>query len=219
VPRLGEVLGALLTDVVRARLAADELTAQALAAYRADPVLSSMSVPRVTVSNMTIRLRYITSAVETPEPRPVDVVRANTTWNTMLRTKTVPGVLSGDQLAKAQQSLVDSPIGIPQDALDRCRAGELGPIVDLTASELFRRVPATDLRQPLQAAVQRDAGALGEELREQQAADQALRSHLEVEVAADKLAATSPEAVQTLEFTISLNDVEEIIGTPAEGEG
>lgn len=215
-PRLGEVLGALLTDVVRARLAADELTAQALSAYRADPVLSALSVPRVTVSDMTIRLRYITSSVQTPEPRPVDAARAGRTWNELLRTKTLPSVLSGDQLTKIQDSLADAPVPVTQDAFDLCRAGQLGPIVDLTASELFRRVRSPEIRQPLQSAVQRDAAALGEELRDLQVADQALRSHLEIEVAADKLAGTSPESVQTLEFTISLDDVDEIIGSSEE---
>jgi hypothetical protein len=238
VPRLGEVLGGLLTDVVRARLAADALTADALDAYRADRVLASMSVPRVTVSDMTVRLRFLVSDVTVPEPRPVDLGRAQDGWNVVVRERVVPQLLRGregdealrEDVQRLREAIETEPIVVDPDLLGRAVNGDLDPLADVTAAALLDRVRAlstaarrrlgtiAQLREELQRGVRRELALFIERLRQSQAVEQSLGSRLQVEVVSDLLQQAPAESLQQLEVTVSIADVEELLATTPETE-
>jgi hypothetical protein len=231
VPRLGEVLGGLLTDVVRARLAADALTADALDAYRADPVLTSMSVPRVTVSNMTVRLRFLVSDVTVPEPRPLDIERAQDSWNVAVRERVLPQLLQGregdpalrEDGQRLREALEAEPIVVDPDLLRRAVNGDAEPLADVTVAALLDRVRGlstaarrrlgtlTQLREELQRGIRRELALFTERLRQSQAVEQALGSRLQVEVVSELLQQVPVESLQQLEVTVSIADVEELL--------
>lgn len=234
-PGLGEVLGGLLTDVVRARLAADALTADALDAYRADRVLASMSVPRVTVSDMTVRLRFLVSDVTVPEPRPVDLGRVQDRWNIVVSERVVPQLVRGregdealrEDVQRVREALETEPIVVDPDLLGRAVDGDVDPLADITAAALLDRVRAlstaarrrlgtiAQLREELQRGVQRELALFIERLRQSQAVEQSLGSRLQVEVVSDVLQQAPAESLQQLEVTVSIADVEELLaGTP-----
>ncbi|MEU6260249.1 hypothetical protein [Streptomyces sp. NPDC047043] len=238
VPRLGEVLGSLLTDVVRARLAADALTASAVEAYRADPVLASLSVPRVAVSDMTVRLKFLILGVLVPEPSPPDTVRAARVWNATVRDRVLPRLLIGpgrdtEGLREPVQQWRDAvradPVAVDIRALQRALDGDVTPLVDSTLSQVLERVrtlpPASQarlgkirLKEELQREFAREAPPFAEQVRQWQAAEQALRSRLDVEVAADRLQERPAETLQQIELTLSLADVEEFIDLATDTE-
>ena len=229
-PRLGEVLGALLTDVIRARLAADELTAEAVDAYRADPVLASLSVPRVTVSDMTVRLRFLVSDFAVPEPGAIDIARATEEWNVGVWDRVLTRFLRarGDDALREdvellRESLRNEPIIVGADVLQAAAGGDTDPLVSLTVSAALERVRAlppaarrrlgtlAQLREDLQREVTREAHVLTDRLGQRQAAEQVLRSRLEIEVEADKLQESRVESIQELDVTVTLADAEEFI--------
>ncbi|GAA3842186.1 hypothetical protein ACFS5L_05850 [Streptomyces phyllanthi] len=234
--RLGEVLGALLTDVVRARLAADALTARAVDAYRDDPILASFSVPRVTVADMTVRLAFSAADVAVPEPPPLDVVRAARQWNVTMRDKVLPRLLSGreelglDEAVKQwREALRRDPVALDAEALQRAVDGDSGPLVDSALGQLLERLRALPralqarleqlrLKEELRPELHREASSLAEQSRQWQAAEQALRSRVEVEVTADQLEQRRPETLQHIELTVSLVDIEELIGPATDTE-
>jgi hypothetical protein len=238
VPRLGEVLGGLLTDVVRARLAADALTADALDAYRADRVLASMSVPRVTVSDMMVRLRFLVSDVTVPETRPVDLGRAQDRWNVVMRERVIPQLLRGregdealrEDVQRLREALETEPIVVDPDLLSRAANDDVDPLADVTAAALLDRVRAlstaarrrlgtiAQLREELQRGVRPELALFIERLRQAQAVEQSLGSRLQVEVVSDLLQHTPAESLQQLEVTVSIADVEELLAATPETE-
>ncbi|MGW0558655.1 hypothetical protein ACWDZ6_31495 [Streptomyces sp. NPDC002926] len=233
---LGDVLGALLTDVVRARLAADALTASAVAAYRDDPVLASLSVPRVTVTGMTVRLAFSAAEVAVPDPQPLDVARAAREWNITLRDRLLPGLLPGreelgmDEAVRLwRDALRRAPVVLDAVALQRAVAGDPGNVVASTLDQLLERVRTLPqhaqarlqqirLKEELQRELPREVPPLAERARQWQAAEQALRSRVQVEVTADELERRRPETLQHIELAVSLADIEEFIGPATDTE-
>ena len=57
-PTLGEVVGALLRDVVHARSSADRFSAALSQQYLKDDILSNFPVPRIDINEITLNLRF-----------------------------------------------------------------------------------------------------------------------------------------------------------------
>jgi hypothetical protein len=237
-PRLGEVLGGLLTDVVRARLAADALTASSIDAYRADPVLASMSVPRVTVSDMTVRLRFMVSDVAVPDPRPLDLGRVQQLWNVAVRERVLTRLVQGredeairEDAQRLREALEAEPIALDNDVLRRALEGDTSALVDATVSTALDRVraltttirrrlgPVGQLREELQREATQEAAAFAERVQQEQSIEQALGSRLQVEVVSGTLEQAPAQTLQELEMTVSLADVEELLSPTTGTEG
>jgi hypothetical protein len=84
---LGAVVGAVLAEFVRARAIADKLTAGIVAEYEADPVLSSMNVPRVVIGEATVTVRYVVDDIETPTKPTPDPTKVKTDVGGRIKTK------------------------------------------------------------------------------------------------------------------------------------
>ena len=65
-PELGAVIGGVLAEFVRSRVIADRLTADLVEQYESHPVLSSMAVPRVTIGEAEVTVRYVIEGVDIP---------------------------------------------------------------------------------------------------------------------------------------------------------
>src|SRR5260370_24658169 len=63
-PRLGEVLAALLSDAAQARVRADLETIRIAEAYSRDPLLKNLPVPRFRLPDITVDVPLLISQVE-----------------------------------------------------------------------------------------------------------------------------------------------------------
>lgn len=66
-PTLGEVLGAIMADVTKARRMADEEAMRTAELYRQEPLLQGMTVPRLRLPDVTIEIPAIVEAHEEGE--------------------------------------------------------------------------------------------------------------------------------------------------------
>ena len=222
--QLGEVLGSMLTDVVRARMAADMVTAQAVETYRSQPALASLSVPRVTVSNLTVRLAFAVSAMPPPPPAALDLRRARAEWTTRLEEYVASGLppLREAPTTPPPTEAGEAPqlreVPVDPEQIDSGLAGDVEPFVAATVSHLMEgrgRIPKLQ-RDELVADVRQHALAYVDAVRQQQFADIANRSSMDVEVISSKVSETPAEALQSLEVTFSVEDLEEILTVPGE---
>ncbi|QZY28962.1 hypothetical protein [Nocardioides coralli] len=213
--QLGEVLGGMLTDVVRARMAADEVTAEAVDAYRADPTLASLSVPRATVSSLTVRLNFAVNSVELASAVPFDLDEVGESWTKRLADRVLekfPPIRSTGRGTDLRS------VPVVRDDLDVGLRGDLEPLVATTMGHLMQgrgRVSAAE-REELADLVRDQARLLVEDLRRVRFADVAKRSTIDVEVGAAEVAQSPPETLQSLEVTFAVDDLEEILPDPAQ---
>lgn len=213
--QLGEVLGGMLTDVVRARMAADLVTAQAVETYRADPALASLSVPRVTISNLTVKLNFSVNTVKTATPVPTDLERARAEWTSRMQDRVAPD-LPEPRKVPAGETPPIREVPVAAAHLDTGFTGDVEPLVSATMSHLMEgrgRIPKV-ARDELSEQVREQALAFVDSLRQQQFADLAIRSTMDVEVVADKVSQAPTESLQSLEVTFSVDDLEEVLTLP-----
>lgn len=231
-PRLTDVLGALLADVLRARAAADELTADLIRTYQDDPLLASFSVPRVSVSGLTARVRFLVTDVEQGERPPLDVDRFGRDWNVRVSRRVLGQIAlrsSEDRraaIARLQDVLAAEPVALDVRTLELALRENHAPLFDLTVSsviERFRSLSADAqrrigdpgrFREELASLLNAEIAAFVEEVERRVAAQQALRSRIEVEVRSDELTARPIQAVQEIEVTLTQDDIEEIVDVP-----
>jgi hypothetical protein len=231
VPRLADVLGALLTDLIRARAAADALTVELVREYRDDPLLASFSVPRVTVSGLTVRVRFLITGVEQGERPPLDVERFGRDWNVrVVRLLGQIGLSSSEDrrsaIARLQDALSAEPVALDAQTLELALGGNHAALVDLTTPSViqrFRTLPADvqrrigdpgRLREEMVPLLNVEVAAFVDEVERRLAAQQSLRSRVEVEVRSDELAGRPIQAVQEIEATLTQDDIEEIVDVP-----
>lgn len=213
--QLGEVLGGMLTDIVRARMAADVVTAQAVETYRADPALASLSVPRVTVSSLTVRLNFAVNSVDTAAPVPLDMSRVRADWTERMADR-VSEHLPLPRGIPAGETPPIREVPVEVAFLDSGMGGDVEPLVKATMSHLMEgRGRITKVaRDELSAQVRDQAIAFVDSLRQQQFADVANRSTMDVEVVSDKVSQAPAETLQSLEVTFSVDDLEEVLTVP-----
>jgi hypothetical protein len=227
VAQLGEVLGGMLTDVVQARMAADAVSAQALATYRADPVLSSLSVPRVTISALTVKLNFAVSGITTPDRKLPPLADAAEEWNTLVRDRVAPLIERAAPPARsrsrARAATPSAPaslrLDVPPEPLGDLAAGRVDPLVSATVERIVK-LSSVDLppevQEQIASEVRREAVLFADTLRQRILAEPALHSRLEVDIGAEVVANTKPEALQSLEVTFSIEDIESFLSGESE---
>jgi len=165
-----------------------------------------------------------------PEPGAIDIARATEEWNVGVWDRVLTRLLRarGDDALREdvellRESLRSEPIIVGADVLQAAAGGDTDPLVGLTVSAVLERVRAlppaarrrlgtlAQLREDLQREVTREAHVLTDRLGQRQAAEQVLRSRLEIEVEADKLQESRVESIQELDVTVTLADAEEFI--------
>lgn len=84
-PKLSELLGGLITDVTQARVTADLATRQYADLYARDPLLSRFPVPRVTVREVTLSMKFAVAQYKELDFQKIDLNSVHLLWKNRLQ--------------------------------------------------------------------------------------------------------------------------------------
>lgn len=232
-PRLGDVLGSVLAEAARGRVAADSLTRDLVAVYRDDPVLSLMSVPRVTVKQMQVTLRF---AVEDFDEGPQQYVQPvvgegdKAAWERTLAERVLPRLLeaqgptlSGEEMRRVRDAAGAEAPSVATDRLVAAATGDPQALVDESVEAVVARIRSvpTALRRRLgtlaqvreqirpEIAVEVETFLAG--YRRKEDIRRILGSRLDVAVRGGDLSAVAPEVVQEVTVTLEMSDLDTIL--------
>lgn len=115
--KLGDVLGAMLADVARARVQADVEALRIAEAYARDPLLKHLPVPRFRIPDLVVDLPVLVDGVagssgtgepwKTPQPTKTEIVKS-----------VKEGILRSDvKLTRAQSTAVTDAVALHADKL------------------------------------------------------------------------------------------------------
>ena len=224
-PRLGAVVGGILAELAQARLIADRLTRELVQEYEADPVLSTMAVPRVSIGGASIRLRFVVDDIVEPEQPKVDVNDAVTVWNGFRASGLIPRLMSTPDLSASQKvnmgAVLTTPI-ITKTAMGAALGGNKVVLVDAASEGIMEQWDALDtgtkrslggkdaFRRAVASAVREEVDTFVERLDREAAVRSALRSQTFVGVVSSDLAQEG-ERVHELELTITSQDLDVIV--------
>jgi hypothetical protein len=226
--RLRDVVGAIFDDLVRARAGADRATRDAVAAYAADPVLRTLPVPRVEISNVNISLPFIVDRLEpVAEPaisaKDVDAAiaeRLERVGRLGLRGGPRGRTLSdlmGDRVVELRQPLArrltDRAVALSDLLADDRKA------FDEALTQEFSGLLEQGFDAKLSAQGLRDAGKLVAEIGDRlAAAEKAERLDIQVGVTAGDLAEAPADRIGRFTFSVSLSDLD-VIGRDDDEDG
>lgn len=156
--RLGSVLGGILAELARAQVVSDQLTRDLVEEYQDDPILSTLAVPRVTLGDVDVTLRFTVEEIDEEPEAEVDIddLRARLSKDT--GEKVVLSTLARLQLPREEQAKVlavfketgNRPLGVPTSAgLTNALNGNSRRAVDAMVKptlEVFDKLPA-DVRR------------------------------------------------------------------------
>ena len=91
--KLSNVVGGLLQDLARSHSISDASSLDILDAYGRDPVLAQLPVPRLSIREAQLTLRFAVSAIQ-EEEKPLDPEEVRDLWIDALRSKVVPRALA-----------------------------------------------------------------------------------------------------------------------------
>jgi hypothetical protein len=100
-PRLSEVVGGVLRGLIDSRVGADTLSRELAEHYRLEPVLSQVPVPRFSVKNVTLRLRFAVQGVQGTSPSPEDLEAVGVLWASEVTERVLPEALRAAGVASA----------------------------------------------------------------------------------------------------------------------
>lgn len=226
--RLGTVLGGMLAELARARVIADQLSKEFVATYREDPILASLSVPRVVVDEAALTLRFsISDLEELPEKSP-DADSVRTAWvreaapRVLARVVEQLGVPPEEQptTVAAIKETVGTLAGVPPlKEVRRAVAGDSEGVLAATASPLLEgwdALPApvrsslgtkAEFRGALERELDLEFDVLLKQRRDLEMVRAVLQSRIDVAVQPDELPA-DPGLVQEFRITVRCQDVE-----------
>jgi hypothetical protein len=232
VPKLSEVLGSLLRDLAESRVAADSLSKQYADAYSQDPLLSHFPVPRISVKDVTLRLRFAVAEQVIAQPNVQDKEFIDRLWAERVAGAMLPSLLAA--MGAADQPEVADRLNAKIAQLAASRDLAISSALSGSASEATRRTVAllvsarnslpAKLRAKLPAdriftpAAQRGVReALAEFVPKAQrivAARAALRSELDIVIAKAELQQVPESQVQELTVTLGADDIH-LAGPPS----
>ena len=142
-PRLGDVIGALLSEAVQARVLADLAAVRIADAYSRDELLRHLPVPRFRLPDITVDIPVLVSAVRGPNTQADARLMAGPTSTEIAK-------IVGDGLTGSGISLTPTNVGIVQKAVAvRAKAlFEIAPQLTLSPAKA-----STDLAGSVVAAV------------------------------------------------------------------
>lgn len=226
--QLGSVIGALLAELTRARVIADQLTADLVAEYERNPVLSAMNVPRVTIGEADVTLRYTVDQLVTPPAVGPDMNAAKTAFDRRVAVEVLPTVMArmnADEAVAAEAVKVmerrAKPPGVTE--LRAAAAGNAAPAVKAATESVlvgFDELPAatrrkigtkTEFRKELERALSVEVEAVVRDASRQASLQAVLASKMEVSVAKESLS-EDPTRVQELTLSIRGDDLDVVLG-------
>ena len=223
--RLSEVLGGILKDVTQSRMIADLRSQEIFEAYRSDALLSRLPVPRVTIRELNLTLRFAIAGHVRPDYAASDLEPAREAWKSRLITvvlaRALADVADGPReiisgklaraVAAADEQSLPLAMALEGDA-DTLRDRSVELIVRgveaLTAAERRTLPAARALRELLKQVAQEELAHLLPELRRAIAAKGAQESDLDILVGRAELADVDGDRVQQIAVTLVSDDIE-----------
>jgi hypothetical protein len=149
-PKLGEFIGALLSDAVQARVQADLEAVRVAEAYSSDDLLKHLPVPRFRLPDITVEMPVLVSAVEGLPTEGSGASPAGPTSGELTKAVRAGLKQSRIRLARAESDLVSA--AVIHRAEERFAAG---PRVLLSSSAVATELAATAV-DAVRLAVRRD---------------------------------------------------------------
>jgi len=223
--RLSEILGGILKDVTQSRVTADLQSRELYEVYRTHPLLARMPIPRVTVREMTLKLRFAIAEHDDPDYDKLDLTEAARRWTEHLRATVLPRVYGqatskGRPLPPSVVARLGETLSASAGTLGLAKAlrGDVAAIVAASAklvASTRSRAPTRDrrglpsvaaLRSMAAKEVQREAAAFVPLLRRELAA--AVDPDLRILVRDADLADVDESRVQEITLTLASDDIQ-----------
>lgn len=224
--KLGELISGILSDLTESRVLADTVSRDFAEEYRKDPILSQVPVPRVTIKDVTLRLRFAVSEHQSVEPPKFDEAEAARMWRKELTANVVTNVLrealasdprsdQADDIAaeiispstKVRFRVGDAVGGKPQHTIESSVEYLLTSFKKLKP-DLRKRLPSdAALRRELTASVRSHLDDFVGKLKLIQDAKQAGKTRLDVLIRSADLKEIPENAVQEITLSLALDDL------------
>lgn len=234
--RLGAVLGGILAEITRARVISDRLTRDLFADYEEDPILASLSVPRVTIGGAEIVLRFTVSDFEEQPASDPDASGIRDRWLVHAKDTVLPSLLAEVGLDETARSEVIEAIGAETSNLvGRPRVTDIraalkedaGPAATATAKPLLDNWTAiprgvrdkigtkTTFRRTLSERLESELATFVNRVVAEETIQAALASRMEVAINHTQLSSEEPETLQEVRLSLSSQDLDTLLS----GEG
>jgi hypothetical protein len=225
-PKLSEIVGGLMRDLARSHVVADAQTRDVFESYKKDPVLTHFPVPRVTITQATMKLKFAIKE-HAPPPAGVDPKEYQDLVGKSIRERVVPeflatiGRLDNKEVTTRYRERVDkaglhtriapetivSEERLPQ--LEKDMAALLLEQVRALPKSIQKQMPAGEaLEKALQQAVAREAQEVQQAALTLKRATETAQNDIDVSVRAEDLKALGDAQVNELVLTVGLEDVE-----------
>lgn len=224
-PKLSEIVGGLMRDLARSHVVADAQTRQVFESYQKDPVLAHFPVPRITIKQATVKLKFsITS--HAPPATPPDPREFQALLGKSIRERMLPDFLLGigkldnrevtarltADIEKAglhsriQGAQLVDPQKLPQ--LQQDVSALLVEQIRALPKYIFKQLPEGEIDAAVKKAVAREMREVQRAAINLKQAMESAQNDLDVAVRAEELKALADTQLNELELTVNLEDVE-----------
>jgi NACalpha-BTF3-like transcription factor len=220
--RLGSVLGAILAELDRARVVADTLTRDLVNGYRDDPILASMSVPRVLLDTAELTLRFSVTDLQEAQPAGPAVGVVAEGWTKHVNATILPQVLKQlgiygselDQVLKitaratrTSQTVIKGALAGKTATAARATAQSAAQAWDKIPPALRSRLGTkSNFQRELETRLNLELPSFIERLKELELVKAALTSTIDIGIRPADLPTTT-EHIQELKLTLRGEDV------------
>ena len=225
--KLREVLGGILKDIAHSRFVADSVSREYLMLYKDDPVLAQFPIPRISVKDIILRLRFAVQDQASGSTAEVKEEEMAKLWRAELTKRVLPAFLRANlgttvtpqQLNQFTRTIIE-PSARSKFSLSQALKGKTDKTITDTTARLmtgFGKLPASARRSfPNQRLLQRQTATRVRtqiarflpKLREVEKARHAASMDLEVLVRHADLAPLPESAIQEITLTIGMDDLD-----------
>lgn len=226
--KLSEILGGILKDVLAARTTADYLSRDLLETYQQDPIMAMMPVPRITIRQLDLSLKFAVAEHTSSRFDEIDETklkallvkelkraafapvykRALTNRNLVPQLGTALKALLEQLPEPDNWKIIEALEGNPKIALKQGVVFILSARSRLPTSLRRNLVPAAQLRAIATKQVQKVLDAELPRLRQVAIANQVSRFDLDILIKKSDLEAVSEAATSELHVTLSLDELQ-----------
>ncbi|KQR16017.1 hypothetical protein [Cellulomonas sp. Leaf334] len=223
--RLSSVVGGLMRDLAQSHTISDAFTVDLLDAYRREPTLSQLPLPRVSIRSAQLTMRFAVLTVQEPVAV-LEPAELGEFWLRSIRERVVPRVLQDvgrfdnervvgafeRRLAVTDPTSVIDPGALLAEGgepeLVRSTIGYLTKLVDSLPVSTRRALEGLDLAGSLERTVRAEVGELRAAARRLEDARKASQADLDVSVTAEALAGVPDSQISELVLTVSMEEIQ-----------
>jgi hypothetical protein len=237
--KLSEILGGILKDISQSRIVADTLTKEYSEIYQKDPLLSHLPVPRVTIKDVTLKLKFAVDEHSKTEYGESVESEFGKQWKKELAEEVFPQIVHSSlnlkgtdfKITESARKAIEAE-RMPKFAIAAAFEGKPEYMIDSTVRLLTkskRRLPwqlrkemprVAQLRPEVEKYVRRVVEKKIPEMRQFSAAHEISKMDMDILVKKSDLEKIQESTLQELTFTITTEDIKifEPPGTEPEEE-